>query len=170
MRTHSFFAKTNKAPRERFFKPSDASSADDAAANSGRERAGSGTSTATVIDATSYVSTRHLRLMPPKKTPEDQLADLLYNAEHSDGMARTNYFEAMLKHLKRYPSLLNRAPNKYHSNPLELAIQIGSTYIIQKLLEMRATVRSEKQHLLESIMHLIKPQQLREQGPRFGRR
>lgn len=80
--------------------------------------------------------------------------------EDSSGLARSNYLEFMVNFLNRNPELVNLVPNKFHSNPLELAINLGDQKSIQGLLSLKAQVRPENRNLLKKIEHLF-PAQLR---------
>ena len=147
-----FFAKTDKTPRKRFFNPNGEGTSEDVNVGS-TDQANSGTS-APRPDDNSY---RQLRFLPPELSPEELLEILMQNAYSCDGDARSYFLEQLLMHLEKYPDLANKASNKLDINPLELAISVGASQLIEKLLEMRANVRTENRHLLKHIKHLLKP-------------
>jgi hypothetical protein len=102
------------------------------------------------FDGHSY---RQLRLIKPKETLEELLERLLRKAEHTSGNAQANFLQQMLLFLSQNPGLVNKAPKNFHSNPLELAIQIGDLKVAAQLLLLKATVRPENRHMLRKIEH-----------------
>ncbi|CAM6002488.1 unnamed protein product [Sphagnum balticum] len=157
---YSFFAKTDKRPKERFFNPPGEKTVDDAAASTGQGQS-SGEAGFRMLD-TANLSYRSLRLVRPKISPEELLEKLLRNADNAMGLASQHYLEQMLILIKKNPSLVNRVPKNFHSNPLELVIKLGNDSIAQELLQMQAQVRPENRYLLKKIEHLLRPQRSRE--------
>lgn len=151
----SFFSKTDKKRKPRFFNPPKTSTADDSSASSGQDRAESGAFHP--IDLTNPLSYRRIRLLPPKETMDDRLARLLKNAENAGGHACSEYLEQMLNLLKSHPELVNCVPKKFHSNPLEVVIRLGDTRVAKELLALKAWVRPENRSLLKRIEHLLQP-------------
>ena len=149
--TPTFFSKTDTRPKQRFFKPV-GTSTDDSAASAGRSDAsGSHFRPDTTPGLFSY---RKMQLTRPKESYDDLLERLLRNAENSYGLASSHYLEQLVIFLTKNPGLVNRVPNKFHSNPLELVIALGDFTIAQKLLALNAVVRPENRHLLKKIEHL----------------
>lgn len=97
-----------------------------------------------------------LRLLKSSETLEDKLERLMRNAEKYGGLAQSNYLEQLVKFLTHYPDLVNRVPNNFHSNALELVIKIGDLRIAEQLISvLRANVRPENSHLLNRIKPLL---------------
>lgn len=148
----TFFSKTDKRPKQRFFNPPGSSSADDTSVGAGQDSDRIGMMIPAAVNTLSY---RTLRLLPPKESLDDLLEKLLRNAENSDGQACSRYLEQMLHFLKRNPELVNRVPNRFHSNPLEVVIRLGDLRVAQELLLMKASVRPENRNLMKKIEHLL---------------
>ena len=97
---------------------------------------------------------RHYRLTPPPETKEELLERLLRNAERS-GLASEHYLEQMLLFLKRNPDMVNKTPKKFHSNPLELVVQLGDARVAKELLALNATVSETYQTRLNEMIKKI---------------
>lgn len=157
--SHTFFSKTDKRLKKRFFNPPGIITSDDASAHSEQDST-SGTIFRPIDDTITSNSHRRLRLLRSKESAEDLLERLLRNAENTGGQACSNYLEQLLHFLKRNPTFVNRVPNKYHSNALELVIKLGDYRVAKELIALNAYVRPENRSLMKKIAHLLKPHQL----------
>jgi hypothetical protein len=98
---------------------------------------------------------RQLRLVRPTQSLQDLLEKILRNAENAGPKSCEIYLEQMLIFLKANPQLVNCVPNKFHSNPLELAIKLGIRNCIKELLHLKAEVRPQNRFLLNRIKPLL---------------
>lgn len=152
---YSFFAKTDKRPKQRFFNPSSMVSVDDTSSSAGRDSSSSGVFIP--LNTTNPFAFRQLRLIPSNRSQDELLERLMRNAENSLGQTCNNFLEQLVIFLKRNPDMTNRVPKGFHSNPLELVIQLGDLKIAKELIALKATVRPENRHLLKRIEHLLQP-------------
>ncbi|MDR3491645.1 MAG: hypothetical protein P4M12_06325 [Gammaproteobacteria bacterium] len=144
---HTLFFKTNKSPNIRFFKTSHRDEDDASTSDEGVTRQD-------FITQENFSQNR-FRLLAPKKSLDEMLELLLRKAENSGPEACEFHLQQMLIFLKKNPDLVNRVPNKFHSNPLELAITLGYTSVIKELLHMQAQVRPHNKNLLDKIKYLL---------------
>lgn len=153
MSIHLFFSKTDKRLRTSFFSSGEAHATGESTRESGRDS--NSLATFFINDQGKNVSHRKLRFLRPKKSLEDMLEKLLRSAEATGFEARENILKQLVIFLQKNPQLVNRVPNKFHSNPLELVILIGSTEIIKELLTLKAQVRPQNRILLSKINYLL---------------
>jgi hypothetical protein len=138
-----FFSKTDKTPKERFFKPTDMGSSDETSASSGQTR------------LQREDSNGNIRLLRKDTSLDDVLNELLENIANLVGEQRERFLNKLVQFIKQYPELVNRAPKKFHSNALELIITLGEFKFVPDLLSLKAEVRQGKEALLERIEHLL---------------
>lgn len=149
-----FFAKTDKTPKKRFFNPTKQDTTEDVIVGSeGQTQTDSGI--AQLIPSDNNYSYRNLRFHPPKYTLDELLEKLMANAETYSGNMREHCLEKMLSLLQNNSDFVNRVPENFHSNPLELVLKIGDLRMAQELLKLKANVRPENRYLLNQIRELL---------------
>lgn len=150
---YRFFSKTDKIPKKRFFNPPNDVAA---GSSSGQDKTGIGRITLAGTDVNDVFSV--YRFLPSKYTLEQLVKKLLENAENYRGDARDSCLKNLLDLLHRFPNYdINKVPKNFHSNPLELVIQLGDMAVARELLKLKANVRKENSYLLEKIKPLLDP-------------